>query len=90
MAQITLRLVGFGDRASSPHVETRGVPQGITLNELCESVGATIDDRRCLALTDAGPVCIVLNGRQVRRATGFQAVLDERDVVTFIVLAAGG
>mgnify|MGYP001825300856 CR=1 len=90
MPHISLRFAGFGARASSPHIETRVVPQGTTLKELCESVDAPVDEQRCLALMDAGPVSIVLNGRQVRRATDLQTVVEEQDVVSFIVLAAGG
>ena len=90
MPHISLRFIGSGARASSPRVETRRVPQGTTLKELCESVGAPVDEQRCLALTDAGPVSIVLNGKLVRRATDLQTVVEERDVVAFIVLAAGG
>lgn len=90
MPHISLRFVGFGARASGSHEERRCVPQGTTLKELCESVGAPVDDQRWLALTDAGPVSIVLNGQQVRRATDLQTVVEEQDVVAFIVLAAGG
>jgi molybdopterin converting factor small subunit len=68
----------------------RCVPQGATLKELCESVGAAVDDHSCLARTDLGPVSIVLNGKLVRRATDLQTVVEEQDVVSFIVLAAGG
>ena len=90
MPHITLRFVGFGARASGSHVETRYVPQGTTLKELCESVDAPGNDHGWLALTDTGPVSIVLNGKLVRRATGLQTVVEEQDVVSFIVLAAGG
>jgi molybdopterin converting factor small subunit len=90
MPQVSLRFVGFGARASGAREETRCVPQGTTLEELCESIGAAVDERHCLALTDAGPVSIVLNGRQVRQATDLQAVVKEQDVVSLIVLAAGG
>ena len=90
MPQVSLRFVGFGPRASGASEETRCVPQGTTLKELCESIGAPVDEQRCLALTDAGPVSIVLNGRQVRQATDLHTVVEEQDVVSLIVLAAGG
>jgi molybdopterin converting factor small subunit len=90
MPRISLRFVGFGARASGSREEMRRVPQGTTLKELCESVGAPVDEQRCLAFTDAGPVSIVLNGKQVRRATDLQIVVEEHDVVAFVVLAAGG
>ena len=64
--------------------------QDTTLKELCESVGAPVENHSCLARTDLGPVSIVLNGKLVRQATDLQAVLEEQDVVSFIVLAAGG
>ncbi len=90
MPHISLRFVGFGARASGSHAETRCVPQGTTLKELCESIDAPVDDRACLALTDAGPVSIVLNGKLIRQATDLQTIVEEQDVVSFIVLAAGG
>jgi molybdopterin converting factor small subunit len=37
-----------------------------------------------------GPVSIILNTRLVQRAEGLQTALEERDVIAFIVLAAGG
>lgn len=90
MPQISLRFVGFGARASGSDVETRCVPQGTTLKELCESLGAPVDDHGWLASTDLGPVSILLNGKLVRRATDLRIVVEEKDVVSFIVLAAGG
>lgn len=90
MPQISLRFVGFGARASGSHVETRCVPEGTTLKELCESAGAPIADHSCLAPTELGKVSIVLNGTLVHRATELQTVVEEQDVVAFIVLAAGG
>ena len=90
MPHISLRFVGFGARASGSHVETRCVPQGTTLKELCARVGAPVDDHGRLAPTDAGPVSVVLNGKLVRPATDLQTVVEEQDVVSFIVLAAGG
>jgi molybdopterin converting factor small subunit len=87
---ISLRFVGFGARSSGSRVETRCVPQGTTLKELCESVGAPVDDHGWLAPSDLGPVSIVLNGKLVRRATDLQTVVEEQDVVSFIVLGAGG
>ena len=90
MPHISLRFVGFGARASGSHVEARFVVQGTTLKELCESVGAPVDNQSCLARTDSGPVSIVLNGKLVRQATELQTVLKDQDVVSFIVLAAGG
>ena len=90
MPHVRLRFVGFGARASDSREEMRCVPQGTTLKTLCESVGAPVDGQRGLALTDAGPVSIVLNGKLVRRAAELQTVVKEQDVVSFIVLAAGG
>ena len=87
---ISLRFVGFGARSSGSRVETRCVPQGTTLKELCESVGASVDDHGRLALTDLGPVSTVLNRKLVRQATDLQTVVEEQDVVSFIVLGAGG
>ena len=90
MPHIRLRFVGFGARASGSREEMRCVPHGTTLKALCESIGAPVDDQRRLALTDTGPVSIVLNGKLVRRAAGFEAVVEEQDLVSFIVLASGG
>ena len=90
MPRISLRFVGFGARASGSREEVRCVPQGTTLRELCESTGARVDDQSCQARMDVGPVSIVLNGKQVCRATDLQIVVEEQDVVAFIVLAAGG
>jgi len=90
MPQISLRFVGFGARASGSHVETRCVPEGTTLKELCESAGAPFDDRGCLAPSELGKASIVLNGKLVHGATDLQTVVEDQDVVSFIVLAAGG
>ena len=90
MPHITLRFVGFGARASGSREEVRCVPHGTTLKALCESAGAPVDDQRGLALTDTGPVSIVLNGKLVRRAADLQTVVKEQDLVSFIALASGG
>jgi molybdopterin converting factor small subunit len=75
---------------SNPRVEERDVPQGVTLKELCAIVGAPADEERCLALSEEGPLSIVLNGRLVRQAPDLQTVMADGDVVSFVVLAAGG
>jgi molybdopterin converting factor small subunit len=90
MPHVNVRFVGFGDRASGSQVGTRYVDQGTTLKAFCESVGAPVENDGCLARTDLGPVSIVLNGKLIRQATELQTVLKEQDVVSFIVLAAGG
>ena len=90
MPDVTLRFVGFGTRASESRVETRRVSHGTTLKALCASLGGPVDEHGWLAPTELGPVSMVLNGKLVRRPTGLQSVVKEQDVVSFIVLAAGG
>ena len=90
MPHISLRFVGFGAQPSGSRVETRCVPEGTTLKEVCESVGTSLDDRGWLAPTDKGPASLVLNDKLVRGAGELQTVLEEQDAVAFMVLAAGG
>lgn len=90
MPNISLRFVGLGDRASGSREEARCVPEGTTLREVCDGVGSAVDGRAGLILEDAGPVSIVLNGELLRRTEELAIVLEEGDVVAFMVLATGG
>lgn len=90
MPHIGLRFVGLGALASGSHAEPRFVPEGTTVEEVWEIFRSSADEHDFLARMSERQVSILLNGKLIRRAEGLQTVLEEQDVVTFMVVATGG
>ena len=90
MPEITLRLFGFGSRASDFDTERRSVAVGTTVRKLWEDLRSSADDTELLARVDERSVVFLLNGTMIHQHKTNHAVLKDGDTVTYMVLAMGG
>jgi molybdopterin converting factor small subunit len=90
MPEITLRLFGFGTRASDFDTERRSVAAGTTVHKLWESLRASADDNELLARIDERNVVFLLNGTLIHQHKTNRTTLKDGDTVTYMVLAMGG
>ena len=90
MPAITLRLFGFGPKASGYDTETRSIPEGATIRGVWESLRSSANEDELLARIDQRSVFFLVNGRLIHGAETGRTVLQEGDTVTFMVLAIGG
>ena len=90
MPEITLRLFGFGARASGFDTERRSVATGTTVRKLWEELRSSADDTELLARIDERNVVFLLNGALIHQQRMNKTVLKDGDKVTYMVLAMGG
>jgi len=90
MPEITLRLFGFGSRASGFDTELRSVAAGTTVRKLWEELRSSADDTELLARIDERNVVFLLNGTLIHQQETNHTVLKDGDTVTYMVLAMGG
>jgi molybdopterin converting factor small subunit len=90
MPEITLRLFGFGSRASGFDTARRSVIAGTSVRELWENLRSSADDTELLARIDERNVVFLLNGTLIHQHKADHTVLKEGDTVTYMVLAMGG
>ena len=90
MPSINLRLFGFGPRASGWDTDTRSVSRGTTVLAVWNSLRSSAQEGELLARIDERHVVFLLNGKLTPRAQRQEAVLEDGDTVTFMVMAIGG
>ena len=90
MPNIRLRLFGFGAKASGWDTDTTSVPQGTTVSEVWQSLRSSAEEGELLARIDERHVFFLVNGKLTRGAQLQEAVLQDGDTVTFMVMAIGG
>jgi molybdopterin converting factor small subunit len=90
MPEITLRLFGFGSRASGFDTERRSVVVGTTVHRLWEELRSSADDTELLARIDERNVVFLLNGKLIHQHKTNWTILKDGDTVTYMVLAMGG
>ena len=90
MPEITLRLFGFGSRASGFDTERRSVDVGTTVRKLWKELRSSADDTELLARIDERNVVFLLNGVLIHQHRTDRALLKDGDTVTYMVLAMGG
>jgi len=90
MPEITLRLFGFGSRASGFDTERRSVDVGTTVRKLWEDLRSSADGTELLARIDERNVVFLLNGTLIHQHRTNRIVLKDGDTVTYMVMAMGG
>ena len=90
MPEITLRLFGFGPRASGLDTVHRSVAAGTTVRKLWENLCSSADDTDLLARIDERSVVFLVNGTLIHQHKTNRTVLKDGDTVTCMVLAIGG
>jgi molybdopterin converting factor small subunit len=90
MATVTVRLFGFGPRASEYETETRLIAEGATIRELWEDMRKSAMPESLLARIEEKKVWVLINGRHFNQAEKWETPLAEGDTVTFMVYAMGG
>jgi molybdopterin converting factor small subunit len=90
MPRVTIRLFGFGGKASGLEHKTENVSQGTNLRQLWESIRSSAQQNELLARIDERHVFFLRNGELVRPDQMQETPLEEGDTVTFMVLAVGG
>ena len=90
MPSINLRLFGFGPKASGWDTDTGSVARGTTVSEVWDSLRSSAREGELLARIDERHVVFLLNGKLIHEAQRQEAVLDDGDTVTFMVMAIGG
>lgn len=90
MPDIELRLFGFGAKASGWDTDTRSVSEGTTVSAVWDSLRSSAQEGELLARIDERHVFFLLNGKLIPRTETHDAVLEDGDTVTFMVMAIGG
>lgn len=90
MPDITLRLFGFGSRASGFEVEYRKISAGTTVRQVWDSLRAGAGDTELLARIDERSVVFLINGRIIGQDKMSETTLADGDTLTCMVLAMGG
>jgi hypothetical protein len=90
MADITVRLFGFGSRASGFETEFRKITTGTTVRQVWDNLRAGADDTELLARIDERSVVFLINGRIIGQDRISEATLEDGDTLTCMVLAMGG
>ena len=90
MLSINLRLFGFGARASGWDTDTRSISQGTTVLGVWERLRSSAREDELLSRIDERHVVFLLNGKLIPESRRQEAVLEEGDTVTFMVMAIGG
>lgn len=90
MPNIRLRLFGFGSRASGWDTDVRSVSQGTTVSGVWDALRSSAKEGELLARIDERHVFFLLNGKAIPSNQTREAVLEDGDTVTFMVMAIGG
>jgi sulfur carrier protein ThiS len=90
MPQVTVRLFGFGGKASGFDTRTETIGRGSSLRQLWESLQCSTEDSHSLARIDEKQVLFLRNGGIIRQEQMQETPLEEGDTVTLMVLAIGG
>ena len=90
MPSINLRLFGFGPKASGWDTDTMSVSNSTTVADVWEGLRSSAREGELLAQIDERHVVFLLNGKLIPESRRREAVLEEGDTVTFMVMAIGG
>lgn len=90
MPQVTVRLFGFGGKASGFDTRPETVGHGSSLHQLWESLRCSAEHSDLLARINEEQVLFLRNGELIRQEKMQETPLEEGDTVTFMVLAIGG
>lgn len=90
MPGINLRLFGFGPKASGWDTDTISVSRSTTVADVWDGLRSSAREGELLAQIDERHVVFLLNGKLIPESRRQEAVLEEDDTVTFMVMAIGG
>lgn len=90
MAEIRVRLFGFGKKAGRFQEEAMTIPEGATVRALWEGLKARAKRDELLAGIDERAVLVLINGKPIHHVDDWQTVLADGDRVSLMVKAFGG
>ena len=90
MGQVIVRLFGLRDGHSRLNKFSEVIGSETTVQDLWSRIQSTAKPGERLATVDPKALLVLVNGRPVHLLGGWQARLNDRDEVTFMLKVAGG